>query len=170
MSFNLLLISLPKLRIKAPASQSLYNTTSVDCRQHKSHTILKNRKLSTSGGNGGIGKVKVSRAHGFVPSRVSLRPARARRSCGHFGTVSVRSTLPPLCVPVSPSPVSREASGDLWRSIGPSTMVEFKLRPSKSAHPLCPKYNIQFNIHVHVQNNFIFPTFQTRRDSSDGCF
>ena len=42
----------------------------------------------------------------------SLRPVRARRSRGHFGTVSVRSKLPPPCVPVSPSPVSREASRD----------------------------------------------------------
>ena len=56
----------------------------------------------------------------------SLRPARARLSRDYFGTVSVRSKLPPLYVLVSPSPVSREASRDLWRSIGPSTMVVFK--------------------------------------------
>ena len=42
----------------------------------------------------------------------SLRPARARHSRDHFGTVSVRSKLPPQCVPVSPSSVSREASRD----------------------------------------------------------
>ena len=36
----------------------------------------------------------------------------------------------PHYVPVSPLPVSREASRDLWRSIGPSTMVVFKLRTS----------------------------------------
>ena len=69
----------------------------------------------------------------------SLRPARARRSRDHFGTDSVRPKLPPLYVPVSPSPVSREASRDLWRLIGPSTMVVFKLRTSVLAHPLCPK-------------------------------
>ena len=62
----------------------------------------------------------------------SLKPARARRPRDHFGTDSVRSKLLPLYVPVSPSPVSREASRDLWRSIGPSTMVVFKLRTSLS--------------------------------------
>ena len=58
----------------------------------------------------------------------SLWSARARRSRDHFCADSVRSKLPPLYVPVSPSPVSREASRDLWRSIGPSTMIVFKLR------------------------------------------
>ena len=62
----------------------------------------------------------------------SLRPARACRSRDHFGTDSVRSKLPPLFVPVSPSPFSREACRDLWCSIGPSTMVVFKLRTSLS--------------------------------------
>ena len=52
-------------------------------------------------------------------------PARAWRSRDHLDT----GPTFPHCVPVSPSPVSREASRDLWRSIGPSTMV-FKLRTS----------------------------------------
>ena len=68
---------------------------------------------------------------------VSPTPARARRSRDHFGTDSVRCKLPPLYVPVSPLPVSREASRYLWRSIGASTMVVLKLRTSLSAHPLC---------------------------------
>ena len=55
----------------------------------------------------------------------SLRPAHPWCSRGHFGTVSVRSKLSPLCVPVNPSPVWREASRDLWLSIGPSTMIVF---------------------------------------------
>ena len=42
----------------------------------------------------------------------SLRPAHARRFRDHLGTDLVRSNLPPLCVPVSASPVSREASRD----------------------------------------------------------
>ena len=42
----------------------------------------------------------------------SLRPRRARRSRDHLATDSVRSKLPPLFEPVSPLPVSREASGD----------------------------------------------------------
>ena len=42
----------------------------------------------------------------------SLRPGRAGRSRDHFATHSVRSNLPPLYVPVSPSPVSRESNRD----------------------------------------------------------
>ena len=69
--------------------------------------------------------------------RAPVRPGSARRSRDHFATDSVRSKLPPpLYVPVSPSPIPREASRDLWRSIGPSTMVVLKLRTSLSAHPL----------------------------------
>ena len=79
-----------------------------------------------------------SRAHGYVPSRAPLKPAGAWCSRGHFGAVAVRSKLP-LCVPVSPSSVSREVNRDFWRSIGPSTMVVFKLRTSVSAHLLFPK-------------------------------
>ena len=48
----------------------------------------------------------------------SLRLPRARHSRDHLGTDSVPSKLLPLCVPVSPSPVLREASRDLRRSIG----------------------------------------------------
>ena len=69
----------------------------------------------------------------------SLRPARARRCRDHFGTDSVLSKLPPPYVPTSPSPASREASRGLWRSVGLSTMVVFKLRTSMSTHPLCPQ-------------------------------
>ena len=68
----------------------------------------------------------------------------ARRFRDHSGTDSVRRKLPPLCVPVSPSPVSREASRDLWRSIGPSTMFVVNLRTSLSAHLLYPQ--IQYPI------------------------
>ena len=97
----------------------------------------------------------------------ALRPARARCSRGLFGTVSVRSKLPPLYV-LSSSPDSREASRDLWRSIGPSTMVVFKLRTSLWTHPVYPKiYDLIF---MFKSNELIFPTFQTRRDSRDGCF
>ena len=87
----------------------------------------------------------------------SLRPVRARCSRDLCGTDSVRSKLPPLYVPVSPLPVSREASRDLWRSIGPSTMVVFKLRTSLSVR----KYNDRFNLHDIVQGKttFISPTY-----------
>ena len=83
--------------------------------------------------------VKAWWAHGIVPSRAFPQAARARRSRDHLCTDSVRSKLPPLYIPVSPSPVSREASCDLWRSIGPSTMAVFKLRTSLWTHPLCPQ-------------------------------
>ena len=81
--------------------------------------------------------VKASRAHVALSRReASLRPARAQRSRDHVGTVSVRSKLPPLYVPVTPSPVSREASRGLWRSIGPSTMAVFKRRCQR-VHCVC---------------------------------
>ena len=116
------------------------------------------------------GMVKASRAYGLVPSRgFPQRSARARRSRDHFGTDSVRCKLPPLYAPVSPSPVSREASRDLWRSIGLSTMVVFKLRTSLSAHPLCPQINSRFDLHVQGKTTFISPAFQTRRGSRDRC-
>ena len=120
--------------MKGAASRSLYDNTAeaVDYRWYKSNTIVKNRKLSFSGRAGGIELMALSR---WV---ASFRPAHARRFRDHLGTDSARSKLPPLCVPVSPSPVSREASLDLCRSIGPSTIVVFKLRPSLWTHPLCP--------------------------------
>ena len=59
-----------------------------------------------------------------LPRReASLRPARALHSRDHFVPVQASSTIY-----VSPSPVSSEASRDLWRSIGPSTMVVFERR------------------------------------------
>ena len=71
-------------------------------------------------------------------SPASLGPERTRRSRDHFGTDSVRSKLAPLYGQVNPSLLSREASHTLWHSIGPSTMVLFKLPTSLWAHPLCP--------------------------------
>ena len=86
-----------------------------------------------------------------------LRPGCARGSRNHFATDSVRSKLLPLHVPASPLRISREASRDLWRSIGPSTMVVFKLRTSLSVR----KYNDRFNLHDIVQGKttFISPTY-----------
>ena len=69
----------------------------------------------------------------------SLRPERERRSRDLLGTDSVRSKLPPQYVPVSPSPVSHEASRDLWRLNAASTMVVFKLRTSMWMRSLCPR-------------------------------
>ena len=132
MSFNLLLISLPKLRIKAPASQSLYNTTSVDCRQHKSHTILKNRKLSTSGGNGGVGKVNAFTSAWLCP--VDRLPS-GLHAHGARATISALGPSFPHCVPLSPSPVFRVKLAVICR---PSTMVVFNC---ERRHQLiqCPK-------------------------------
>ena len=66
----------------------------------------------------------------------------AKRSRDHLGADSIRSKLPVLYVPVSPSPVLREASRDLSHSIGPSTMVVFKLRTSLPARPHTVSANI----------------------------
>ena len=98
-----------------------------------------------------------------------LMPARARRSRDHFGTVSVRSKLLPLYVPVSPSPVSREASRDLWRSVLDRPFDDGRVQTAERGR--CQriycvrKYYRLFNIHVHGKTTFIFPTFLTRRDS-----
>ena len=83
----------------------------------------------------------------------SLRPGRARRSRDHLATDSVRSKLPPLSVPVSPSCV--ELAVILWRSIGPSTMAMFKLRTSLSAHPHVRKCYTRFNLHVQGERHFL---------------
>ena len=111
---------------------------------------------------------KAWRAHGFVPSRGSppaRTPTPLSRPFRHrFGPVQAF----PLYVPVSPSPVSREASRDMWRSIGPSTMVAFKLRTSLS---VCKYNNSRFNLHVDGETTFISPIYlRNRRDSREWCF
>ena len=166
--FTLLLISLANVRIKDPLSKRLPIILLIDNTRHKKN---KNQKLSTSGGNAGIVKVKVQRVHGFVPSRgfhqacTRTALACAGRFCVHLGTDSVRSKIPPLCVPVSPSPVSCEAGRDLWRSIRPSTMGVFQLQTSVQ----CVRKHIgRFNVHIYLKTSFKFPTLETRRGSSDG--
>ena len=108
--------------------------------------------------------MKAKRAHGFVPLRrfpqactctALSRPFRHR-----FGPVQ----LPPLYVPVRPSPVSREAGRDLWRSIGPSTTVVFKLRRSLSANKTTD-LNSKFRAKRPV-----YLRHMSRRDSRNGCF
>ena len=81
------------------------------------------------------------RAHGFVPSR-GFPQACTRTTLswlfGHrFGPVQASPTM--MYVTVSPSPASREASRDLWHSIGPLAMGVFKLQTSPWTHPLCPQ-------------------------------
>ena len=70
-------------------------------------------------------------ANGRSGERVRAGCTRTPLSRTEIGTDSVGSKLPPLHVPMSPSLVSREASRDLWRSIGSSMMVVFKLRTSQ---------------------------------------
>ena len=70
----------------------------------------------------------------------SLKPAHARRFRDHLGNDSVRSKLPPLSVPVTPSPASREASRDfvaLDRPFDDGCVQTSNV--SLSAHPLCPQ-------------------------------
>ena len=110
--FNLLLIFLGKVRIKEPASKSLNNTTAVNCRQYKKPcNDEKNYQLRE--GTEASGRLRLHERMTLSRREASIRPAHARRVRDHLGTDSVRSKLPPLCAPVSPSPVSREASRDL---------------------------------------------------------
>ena len=96
----------------------------------------------------------------------SLRPARARRSRDHLGVDSVRSKLPPLYPPVSPSPVSREASRDLWRSISPSTCLNFERR-FEGVLRVC-KYNGRINIHVQWKVTLYFRHFRLDEAAQTG--
>ena len=75
----------------------------------ESHTTIEYQQLSTSAGNKGIGNERMALSR----REASIRPAHERRFRGHLGTDSVRYKLPQLCVPGTPSPVSREASRDL---------------------------------------------------------
>ena len=130
-TLNLILIFLAKVRIKEPASKSLNNTTAVNCRQYKrlyNNKIIESYQLRE--GTEASGRSRLHERMAMSRREASIRPPHARRFRVHLGNDSVRSKLPPLCVPVSPSPVSREASRDLWRSIGPSIIVVFKLQPS----------------------------------------
>ena len=129
--FNLLLIFLAKVRNKKPASKSWNNYTAVDCRRYKNAS--NNKKIESyqlREGKEASGRLRLHERMALSRREASIRPAHARRFRDHLGTDTVRSKLPPLCVPVSPSPVSREISRDLWRSIRPSTMGVFKLRTS----------------------------------------
>ena len=98
----------------------------------------------------------------------SIRPAHARRFRDHLGTDTVRSKLPPLCVPMSPSLVSREANrdcgarSDLRRWACLSCERRYKLIHGAR------KYNLRFEVHIQLKTNFIFPTLETRRDRSEG--
>ena len=106
---------------------------------------------------------------------LSRREASLRPVHGALATISapIRSgpSLPPPYVPVSRSPVSREASRNLWRSIGPSMMVVFKLRTSLSAHLLCPQIMIDDLIFMFRAKRPVYLRhFRHGRDSRDGCF
>ena len=85
----------------------------------------------------------------------SLRSARARRSRDSFHNRSVWSKVPPLYVPVRLSPISCEASRDLWCSIGPSAMDLFKLRTSIS-YALCPNNNYLFMFKLISKRDLYF--------------
>ena len=106
--------------------------------------------------------VRASRAHGFVRRADSVRPARARRSRDHFGIVSVRSKLPPLYVPVSPSPVSRETSRDLWPSIVLRRWSCSNYERHCERTHCVGKCTRRFNLHVQGKTTFMSPTFQTQ--------
>ena len=138
--FNLIWISLPKLWMKEPASQILYTTTAVDCRQCKSpHNNTKSTAINFGRERRRLESLSFHEYMALSRWEASLRPARAWRSRGHFCTVSVRSKLPPLCVLVSPSPVWREATRDFVALDRTFDDCRVQLRTSVSAHPRCPK-------------------------------
>ena len=108
--------------------------------------------------------VKAARAHGFVPSRgvpqASTLTPLSRPFRHRFG--SVQASPPRLYVSVSPSPVSREANRDLWRSIGPSEMVVFKIaNVAVSASTASAKIMDDLIFMFRTKTTFISPTYLT---------
>ena len=96
---------------------------------------------------------KVWRAHGFVPSR-GFPPAwtstpLSRPSCHR----SVRSKLPYYLCQWTRRLSRVKLAVILWRSMGPSTMLVFKLRTSLSAHP---------NLSANIKTDLIF-VFREKR-------
>ena len=71
-------------------------------------------------------RLKLQERMALSRREASLRTARARGFRDSFGTDSILSKLPLLHVSMGRLPVSGEASHDLWRSIGPSTMVNLQ--------------------------------------------
>ena len=65
---------------------------------------------------------------------------------------------------MSTSSVSCEASRDLWRSIGPSTTVVFKLR-----RPLSANKTTDLNSKFRAKRP-VYLRHMSRRDSRNGCF
>ena len=76
----------------------------------------------------------------------------------------------PHYVTVSLSPVSREASlFCVARSVlRPWSCSNYESRCE--GIQFVWKHTLLFFVHVYIKTNIIFPTFQTRRDSRDGCF
>ena len=106
--FNLRLISIAKVRIKEPASKSLNNATAVECRHHKQVIPQKVECYQLRRGTEASRRLRLHGRMALSRREASIRPAHARRFRDHLDTDSVRSKLPPLCMLVSPSPVSRD--------------------------------------------------------------
>ena len=98
----------------------------------------------------------------------SLRLARARRIRDHFGTDAVRSKLPPLYVPVNPSPVSRRLAviyGDR-SALRRWSCSSCELRCER-IHCV-RKFSGRFNINIQGKTTFISPTFQKHETAETG--
>ena len=100
----------------------------------------------------------------------SLRPGRAHRSRDHLATGSIRSKLPPLSVPVSPSPVSHGASRDFVALDRPFDDGRSNCK-RRCRHIHCVrKYNTRVNIHVEGKTTLISPIYvRHARDGREGC-
>ena len=127
--FNLLLISLPKLR--SQRHLSLYHTTAADYRWYKkTHNNKKKSKDIL------VGREQRHRARGFVPLRgfpLACTRTALSWSFGHrFGPVQASPTM---CA----SRLSRVKLAVICDARSAPRQQLFKLRPSLWTHPLCPK-------------------------------
>ena len=103
----------------------------------------------------------------------SLRPARARRSRDHFGTVGPVQASPTIYIYMCQwarrlSHVKLAVICGVRSALRrwPCSYCEHR---GQLIHYV-RKHNLRFNIHTQGETTFIFPTFQATRHSTDGCF
>ena len=83
---------------------------------------------------------------------------------------SVRSKLPPLYVPVSPSPLSRVKLAGMCGTRSALRRWSCYIAVSTSMSPKIILDDRRFNLHVQGRTTCISGAYQPRRDSRDGCF
>ena len=102
------------------------------------------------------------------PREAYIRPARVRRFRVQLGTDSVRSKLLHyMCQWVRR--LSRVKQAVICGALSDLRRWACLTCERRCQLIQCVrKYNWRFHVHIHLKTKFIFPTLETRRDSSDG--